>query len=260
MIKNNKGFSLVEMLLAVAISIMLMGGMLIAIQASTYATRTEEKKVSGQQDVRAVLDMMAMEIGMASYNPTTTTPGTSTIWADPASNSSGQCSVLTSSPAYTSRRGIMESSSTAIMVEADINGDGIIGSTGQPNEVIRYVYDTTNQYITRCTCCTSGSTGGNGQPFLGESPTNIASGNPRGVYVINTALGIPMFTYWDATNTQILESNLTSLDANTKSTAIASIRRIDIKLAVETEDPNANKRQRMIYSTSVVPRNHAINY
>jgi hypothetical protein len=40
---------------------------------------------------------------------------------------------------------------------------------------------------------------------------------------------------------------------------IPDIRRIDITLVVDTEfvDPNTNQRRRMIYSTSVIPRNHA---
>jgi esterase/lipase superfamily enzyme len=41
--------------------------------------------------------------------------------------------------------------------------------------------------------------------------------------------------------------------------AIEKIRRIEIILAVETDDVdiNSKERKRIIYSTSVIPRNHA---
>lgn len=232
LISNNKGFSLVEMLLAVAISVLLMGGMMVAIQASTYATRTEEKKVTGQQDVRAVLGMMAMEIAMASYNPTQQSVTRTDFWLDTSCANS-------LNPTY---KGIQEATDSALTVEMDIDGSTWIMGAGENNEVIRYVYNTADQYITRSTNC------GAAQPFLGDT---TASGRPRSVYVINNTLNIPMFTYWDATGTQIVAP----VTAN-----IPNIRRIDITLAVETDDPNANKRQRMIYSTSVIPRNHGITY
>ena len=125
------------------------------------------------------------------------------------------------------------------------DGDGMLGD---PNEVIRYTYDTANQYITRETNC------GGGQPFLGDT---AASGNPRTVRVVNNTAGagntaIPVFRYYDGAGAEILSTGLPA--------GIPNIRRIDIVLAVETEDvdPNTNQRRRLIYSTSVIPRNHAI--
>jgi hypothetical protein len=82
-------------------------------------------------------------------------------------------------------------------------------------------------------------------------------GNPRAVRVINNTAGtgntaIPVFRYYDGTGTEIAATALPA--------GIPDIRRIDITLAVETEgvDPNTNLRRRLIYSTSVIPRNHGI--
>ena len=126
-------------------------------------------------------------------------------------------------------------------VESDNNENGVIGG-GNPNEVITYAYDSANQYITRSTNC------GVNQPFLGE---DRASGNPRAVRVINTN-AVPVFQYFSAEGTQIAAAGLPA--------GIPNIARIDITLWVETEDvdPNSGQRRRMVYSTSVIPRNHVI--
>jgi hypothetical protein len=174
-----------------------------------------------------------MEIGMASYNPT----GAVNIWVNPA----GACNAT--GGAIQAYRGIQVATTNAIVAEMDIggaagpDGDGMLGDA---NEVIRYTYDTVNQYITREVMC-----GGN-QPFLGDVPANV-----RAVRVINNTLGIPVFRYFNGAGTEITGG----LPAQ-----IPNIRRIDIVLAVETEnvDPNTGQPRRMIYSTSVIPRNHAI--
>jgi hypothetical protein len=133
---------------------------------------------------------------------------------------------------------------SSICVEADVNENGVIGGTNNPNEVITYTYDSTNQYITRSTNCS----GGGDQPFLGDLPS---SGRPRTVRVINAVINpaVPVFRYFDAQGTEI-----------TTAAGIPNIARIDITLWVETEDkdPNSGQRRRMVYSTSVIPRNHVI--
>jgi hypothetical protein len=192
-----------------------------------------------------------MEIGMASYNPNATR-GNWLLASD--------CSTVSPNQAY---RGIQEATANSLTVEMDINTDCTVDNdpicmrnyTGNlnPNEVIRYNYDpddTTNLYITRRVNCDGGA-----QPFLGDT---VASGHPRTVRVINNTAGtgntaIPVFRYYDGTGTEIFPTT-------TDQTPIPNIRRIDITLAVETEDvdPNSRQRRRLIYSTSVIPRNHAI--
>jgi len=113
---------------------------------------------------------------------------------------------------------------------------------GDPNEVIRFTYDATQQYITRETNC------GGSQPLLGA-----ASGDPRAVRVINNTLGLPLLRYFDGAGAEIPTASLPG--------AIPTIRRILITVAVETEeiDPATGLRRRLIYATSVIPRNHVIS-
>jgi hypothetical protein len=210
-----------------------------------------ERKVAAQQDVRAAVDIMAMEIGMASYNPFLATG----IWVQPPSSPpSGNDCVAAGNQTY---KGIQEATPSSVTVEMDMGSDGtgfgngsIAG--GDQNEVIRYAYDSANQYITRSTNC------GTAQPFLGAA--SGAAAGTRTVLVINNTEGInngagvaAIFRYYNSSGTELYPG---TTPAN-----IPNIRRVDITLAVQTEerDPSTNQYRKMIYSTSVLVRNHAIN-
>jgi prepilin-type N-terminal cleavage/methylation domain-containing protein len=244
--KEMKGFTLVELMIAMGVTMGLLVAVYMAVNSAQRHSSAIERKVTAQQDVKPSLDLMAMEIGMASYNSNKTT-GNWLVAAD--------CTTVSGNQAY---RGIQEATANALTVEMDINDNCTADNdpicmrhyTGNPNpnEVIRYEYDTANQYITRDTNC------GGGQPFLGDT---AVSGTPRTVRVINNTAGagntaIPVFRYYNGTGAEILSTGLPA--------GIPDIRRIDIVLAVETEDvdPNTNQRRRLIYSTSVIPRNHGI--
>jgi type II secretory pathway component PulJ len=239
--KAMKGFTLVELMIAIGVTMVLMAAVYMAVNSAQYHSSAIERKVTAQQDIKPALDLMAREIGMASYNPTLA----ANLWVNPT----GSCLAASSNQGY---RGIQEATANSIVVEMDIGGsaagDGD-GMLGEENEVIRYNYDTVNHYITRATNC------GGDQPFLGDT---AASGHPRTVLVINNTAGtggaaIPVFRYYDGTGTEIAAAGLPA--------GIPNIRRIDITLAVETEyaDPKTNQRRKLIYSTSVLPRNHAIS-
>ncbi len=231
--RQAKGFTLVELMIAVAVAMGLLTAVYMAINSTQRHSTSIERKVTAQQDVKPALDLMAMEIGMVSYNPTVA----SNLWVNPT----GTCLGTAANQSY---RGMQEATTTSIVAEMDIgpgsDGDGMLGD---PNEVIRYNYDAANQYITRATNCATA------QPFLGDT---AASGRPRTVLVINNTLGIPVFRYFDGTGAEIASTGLPA--------GIPNIRRIEIVLAVETEDVDVNtgERRRLIYSTSVIPRNHGI--
>jgi len=226
--KSIKGFTLIEILFALFIGLLLMSTIYVSMISGQRSSVALEGKVTAQQDARAILEIMALEIGMASFNPNFVTG----IWRD---GPAGTCGGVALNQTY---KGIQEATTNSITVEMDINENSTLGNA---NETIRYVYDTANQRITRETNC-----GGGAQSFLGD-----LTGNPRSVQVVNNTAGIPLFRYFDGSGAQIA-----SLPAG-----IPNIRRIEITLVVDTEnvDPSTLQRRRMIYSTSVIPRNHAIN-
>lgn len=231
---RDQGYTLVELIVTMTVTIILLAAIYGAVNAIQKSSAGLERKIVAQMDVKPALDLMALEIGMASFNPTYT----QNLWVNPTN-----CTDISGNQAY---RGIQEATDHSITVEMDIRGpaDGSPpdGMLGNPNEAIRYAYNTTELYVTRGTNC------GGGQPFLGA-----AAGAPRAVRVINNPLGLPLFRYFDGTGAEIPASSLPS--------AIPTIRRILITIAVETEeiDPATGVRRRLIYSTSVIPRNHVIS-
>jgi type II secretory pathway pseudopilin PulG len=232
--KKHDGYTLVEIMVAIFVGMVIIAAIYAAVVSSQQSTSNVERKVVAGQDARAALELMAIELQMASYNPNYT-PG---MWVDP-----GSCTAASVNQNYW---GVQAATSSSITVEADINDNGSVVRSGapniNPNEIITYTYDAENQYITRETGC-----GGN-MPFLGDRPT---SGNPRAVRVINTA-EVPVFRYFDAQGVEITAAGLPA--------GIPNIARIDITLWVETEDIDVNtgQRRRMVYSTNVIPRNHVI--
>jgi type II secretory pathway pseudopilin PulG len=237
--KKHGGYTLIEVVVSIAVGMVIILTIYAVVNVGQKSTVNVERKVAAHQDVRASLELMALEIQMASYNPTYA----SGIWVNP-----GSCAGVSANQGY---RGIQAATGTSITIQEDIggavdaagdpDGDGVIG--GSSNEIITYAYNSANQFVTRSTNC-----GGN-QPFLGDSPS---SGRPRAVRVINTD-AVPVFQYFDARGNEITTAGLPA--------GIPNIARIDITLWVETEDVDSNtgQRRKMIYSTSVIPRNHVID-
>ena len=224
--KNQKGFTLVEILAAMFIGLFLLGAIYISMDSGRKSSVALESKINAHQDTRAVLEVMATEISMASYN-SNFTPN---IWLDPA-----DCTKVSTNQVY---KGIQAATANSLIVQMDTDNSGTVGDSS--NEVISYVYDTDNQQITRATNCAGAVS------YLGDIPTN-----PRSERVVNSTLNIPLFRYFDGLGNEIPAGNL---PAN-----IPNVRRIQITLAVDTEnvDPNTFQRRRMIYTTSLVPKNHA---
>ncbi|MCX8030338.1 MAG: prepilin-type N-terminal cleavage/methylation domain-containing protein [Thermodesulfovibrionales bacterium] len=254
---NQRGFTIVELMIAVVTAAIVLSAITLSLRSGLFSSVGIQSKITTQQDVRAAIETMALEIGMASYNPRFEPQ----IWADLLSTTGLNCSVSTAAPTNPLKKGIVEATANSLTIEADLNADGIIGAGGQQNEVIRYVYVTAGgeQYISRCTCCTSGSTGGGGQPFLG-APT----GQQRTVKVINNQVGIPVFRYFYGNGVEFTpNAALTNCinQGNNLNAHICNIRRIDITLVVESDtiDPMTRQYPRLIYSTSVIPKNHPIN-
>ncbi len=225
---NNKGFTLVELIVSMAVGLVVMAAIYAATEMGQRSSVAVERKVVAQQNARAALDIMALEIGMASFNPAFAAG----IWED---GPAGTCGSISGNQTY---KGIQEATATSITIEMDIDASSAVGDAS--SEIIRYNYDTGNQYITRSTNC------GGAQAFLGAQ-----SGNPRDVRVVNNTAGVLLFRYYDGAGTE-----LTTLPAS-----IPDIRRIRITLVVDTEaiDRSLNRRRRTISSTSIIPRNHAIN-
>ena len=247
-----RGFTLVEIAISIAVSLIMIFAIGMAIESASRSSGGIERKVTAQQDIRGALEIMSLEIKMASYNPSFST----TIWrsdGNPGGAGTNFCTTPSANQAY---KGIQEATANSITVEMDISdgvgGDGngfLIGAATETNEIIRYNYVSVNPdgYITRRTNC------GGAQSFLGDSVANAVLGIPRTVRVINVDLGIPVFRYFDGQGVELLFPAGGANDAN-----IPNIRMIEITLAVETDeiDPSTRLTRRMIYKTRETLRNN----
>ena len=241
--RKDKGFTLVEILMAVFIGLILLGAVYVTVNSGQRSSAGVERKVAAQQDVRAALEVMAMEISMASFNPNFA-PGNP--WKNPP-NASNPCT----GAGNQANKGIQEATPTSLTIEMDLNQNGLIGPPDS-NEIIRYSYDGT-QTISRNVNCVGD------QVFLGVDPSLPAGTNSA--RVINPTLQIynghgiaAIFRYCNG------QSPPQELYPDTSPTDILNIRRIDIALGVQTDavDPNTHQFKQMIYSTSVLVRNYVL--
>lgn len=230
---------------------LLMGVAYLAMTSGQHSSSGVERKVAAQQDVRGALQVMSLELSMASYNPNYIPD----IWHDlPAMGAIVECRPSGNQ----AHKGIREATPTSITIEMDLNENNRVGDPNH-SEIVRYNYDLDDQFITRETAnCGNTRSPGAAFPFLGDDPKK---NRPRTVRVINNTLGIgnghgapATLRYYDA------RSPTHELYPGEDSNVIPDIRRVDITLAVETDevDPSTKARRRMIYSTSVFVRNHAL--
>jgi type II secretory pathway pseudopilin PulG len=248
-----RGFTLVEIVIAIAVSLIMIFAIGMAIESASRSSGGIERKVTAQQDVRGALEIMALEIKMASYNPSIS----ATIWRSDGNPGGGAafCAAQSANQAY---KGMQEATANSITVEMDVSGgfdangnpDGD-GTLNQPNEIIRYdfVQAGADRYITRETNC------GGAQPFLGDI---IGSGRPRTVRIINADADVlvPVFRYFDGQGVELLFA--AGVGRVCMPGCSADIRMIEITLAVETDeiDPSTKLTRRMIYKTRETIRNN----
>jgi len=234
---RRRGFTLVELLIAMAAGTVIIAAVYSAMNLALRFSANTDRKVISQQDTRAVLDLMAMEIRMASYNPLNTTNTWSNI--DPS---------LTCVPSLTAApityKGIKSADASSIAVAMDLSGpsnvpSGFIGDAN--NEYIKYSYDEAST-LTRSVSC--------------GTPTAILGGSAPFSNVRNTVNGVtivPLFQYFDKNDALL-----------TVPVSIPDIRRILITIvtdtaANDTTQAGTPRPRRMIYSTSVIVRNHALS-
>jgi Tfp pilus assembly protein PilX len=233
--RKENGFSLVEAVVAMFLATLILMAIYTAVNTGQRSSGQIERRVTAQQDARSALELMAMEVQMTSFNST----ASNTIWVEPVS-----CAGRASNMTY---RGFQQTGAYNITIEMDANDNGVIDKTSaNPNEIIKYIYNPSDQYITRSTNC------GSSYPFLGAPAANADS---RTVRVVNGSVGIPIFRYYNGSSTDISGS----VGTNSVLVGTPAIRRVEITLVVDTSSSdNTGGRRRIIYSTSVVPRNHVV--
>lgn len=116
---DSSGFTLTEMMVAMAIGLIVIAAVSGTFNAQTRQNKAEEEISQMHQNVRAALDMIDRELMQAGYKA----PG-------------GSVTGVTYS-------------TTQLLLQADIDGNGSIDTSNSSLEYIVYVYDSANKRITR---------------------------------------------------------------------------------------------------------------
>ncbi|MCX5824003.1 MAG: prepilin-type N-terminal cleavage/methylation domain-containing protein [Deltaproteobacteria bacterium] len=126
---NDRGFTLVELLIAMAVGMIVLGAVYALFTSQSKHLANQELLTEMHQNARIAMEMMVQEISMAGYNQTT---APATI---PAVN---RCTGTTAA-SNTPCAGITNAAANTISFVADINGNGnTTAGTTNPNENITY--------------------------------------------------------------------------------------------------------------------------
>lgn len=237
-----------ELIIAVAVGMIIMAAIYAMINLGQGSSGGIARRVLTQQDARAVLDLMAMEIGMASFNPTSD----NAVWGKiPLKQDDTACvDADVPSPFLQVRRGIQTAGPNSILVSMNLNADSQIGGnvTNSENEYIRYSFDANTGTIKRAVSC--------GGDFV------IIGGANSSTMIRNNLAGMPLFQYFNTAGTEISANVIATPDVPAGNGGISDIRRIRINIIADVENDNKRgtfKTSRRIYSTDVLVRNHALS-
>jgi prepilin-type N-terminal cleavage/methylation domain-containing protein len=238
---KKNGFTLIELIIAIVVAAIIMLGIYTSVNMAQRSSASVGRKVVTQQDARAVLDLMAMEIRMASYNPTGTEPNI--IWSTiptAACNSMGNISPVAAN------RGIQTGPNAAntIIIAMDLNNPSVTPAQigDWPNEYIEYSYNGADTINRNVSC-------GGDTPVLG--------GVSSATLVHNAAEGVNLFTYFDRSDKDITATVVNNNPSTVN--GVPAIRRIRITIVADTEskDNLTYKTKTMTYITDVLVKNHA---
>jgi prepilin-type N-terminal cleavage/methylation domain-containing protein len=226
---NNRGFTLVELMIAMAVGLIVLGAVYALFTVQSKHLATQEQLAELHQNARVAIEMMVREISMAGYNQTT----------DPATITAVNRCTGTTTASNTPCAGITNAAADTIGFVADINGNGNT-TAGETNPSENIVYDRYHS-----------ETSPAGVYSLGR--TSNGSKQPAVEYVESLD-----FKYYPAEG-EAIPANETHI--------LKDIRRVKITIVARTakEDPNytdathGDHYRRYTLSSFAFPRNLALS-
>ena len=221
--KNQKGFTLAELLVAASLSLIVLGAVHAVYRVQAHTVKAQEYRMEAQEYARASLDLMVRETRNLGYFPNRT-----------------PCAA----PANT--KGIVAASAQSIHFVYDADGNGDCAGAG---EEITYSYDAATQNISRT------QNGGAAQTLTDGNVTTF-----QFVYYPKQTVGTLPPPYCYAAAGDLVVNGVTCSGIVTAN--LANIQRVSISLTVQskstdtqfggqqtiTMDSNANLRNRGLTS------------
>ena len=178
--KKAAGYTLVEVVVSIVVGMVIIAAIYAAVVIGQRSTVNIERKVVADQDARAALELMALEIQMASFNPNYATG----VWRNPANLQRGHPAIRITGGSR--RRPPLPSPSRRTSTKA-----GCWRGSQRDHHLHLRSRRTSTSPVRRTAAAPS---------LFWE--TTVASGRPRSVRVINTA-AVPVFRYFNAQGTEI---------------------------------------------------------
>jgi prepilin-type N-terminal cleavage/methylation domain-containing protein len=226
---QQQGFSLLEMLIVVAILGIISGGILSQMDVAQQRGLTEQAKLDNFQEARDFVDQFFRDINQIGYPSSRLVDTTSLLWS-PAlyTQTSAGTTYTWASPYVTDDRmaiGFVSIDNNAVQFEGDMIGNGVVQSI---------IYKINGSGA--CSLCLQRSQVDkiSADPLAGQG-TNWGT-------EVNDVLTNPIFTYYQADGTQITVPADISTSAGAQK--LASVKTIKINLQIRNNlviDPKTNQ-------------------
>jgi prepilin-type N-terminal cleavage/methylation domain-containing protein len=207
---SQRGFTLIEMLIVVAILATVTGGIFLQLNTAQQRLNTEQIKVDNFDEARDFVDQFFRDINQIGYPN-----GHMVSFLSPT--------LLTAQADTRVAVGLVKIDANSIWFEGDVSGSGVVQS-------VQYKVNGAN--LTVCSLCLQRSA----VPKVAGDP-ETGQGTPGPVWgteVNDVILTNPIFTYFDTNGTQL---TTLPLDINSNGATLATVKTIHISLTIQN---NAN--------------------
>jgi prepilin-type N-terminal cleavage/methylation domain-containing protein len=194
---HERGFSLIEMLIVIAILTTVTGGIFLQLNTAQQRLATEQVKVDNFDEARDFVDQFFRDINLIGY------PNGHMVSFAPAISNS-RVAV-----------GLVQIDSNAIWFEGDVNGTGVVQSVQ---------YKINGAGLTACSLCLQRSSV---DKVDGTAPLSQASSWGTEV---NDVIFSPIFTYYDTTGAAVTGL---PIDMTSNALKLASVKTIHISLSIQ---------------------------
>jgi prepilin-type N-terminal cleavage/methylation domain-containing protein len=201
--KYERGFTLIEMLIVIAILATVTGGIFLQLNDAQQRMSTEQNKVGDLDEARDFVDQFFRDINQIGY---------------PSQRMVSFLSPTLSTAIQDSRVavGLVQVDQNAIIFEGDVYGTGVVQS-------VQYKINGSGS----CNLCFQRSTVPkvNGDPLTANTPTWGTE--------VNDLITTPVFTYYDGSSNAITIASGHPLDIVNNGPTIAKIKTIHINLTIQ---------------------------
>jgi prepilin-type N-terminal cleavage/methylation domain-containing protein len=211
-IRREQGFTLIEMLIVIAILATVTGGIFLQLNTAQQRINTEQTKVDNFDEARDFVDQFFRDINQIGY------PNGHMLSFLPAMTSASNLAAAQQDIRVAV--GLVKIEDNAIWFEGDVNGTGVVQSVQ---------YKVNGAGLSVCSQCLQRSS----VPKVAADPESTAQTPSWGTEVNDVINTTPIFTYFDTSGNAVT----TPQDIDSSGQILATVKTIHINLMIQN---NAN--------------------